>query len=190
MEHGQWRGLPPGKVAMKNRGRRNRKYLCFADDDAHIIQTCENIMGMYKKDDGSKDEDINNAFLDQLGEHLLKEAHQQLTCLGSARPSTWATKGAKVLSSPHWTGAFNTTYVRANGRNPPGATSSGKADLKRRKLPKMCFKMKGRRKVLYHRVARCEELRNIVHPPRKASGQTSTCRWTQPRVVHRTQSAC
>ena len=49
------------------------KALCFADDGTHIIQTCENIMGMYKKDGGgSKDEDINNAFLDQLGEHLLK----------------------------------------------------------------------------------------------------------------------
>ena len=52
----------------------NKKALCFADDGTHIIQTCENIMSkLYKKDSGgSMDEDINNAFLDQLSDHLLK----------------------------------------------------------------------------------------------------------------------
>ena len=38
-------------------------------------------MGMYKKDDGSKDEDINNAFLDQLGDYLLKEGSAPTTDL-------------------------------------------------------------------------------------------------------------
>ena len=55
-------------------------------------------------------------------------------------------------------------------RNPPGADIKWKSRPKKgeENCPKSCFKMKGRRKVLYHRVARCEELRNIVHPPRQS----------------------
>ena len=161
-------------VAMKPSWKtETEKALCFADDGTHIIQTCENIMSkLYKKDSGgSMDEDINNAFLDQLSDHLLKGGSAPTTDLPEQCSSfDMNNKGCKSAIVAALDRCIRHDVCSSQRcRNPPGADIKWKSRPQKgeENCPKTCFKMKGR-KALYHRVARCEELRNIVHPPRES----------------------